>query len=530
MHFIWPIDSTLPITGNYGELRPNHFHAGIDFSTRGKENLPVLSIEEGYVSRIRCSAYGYGRCVYITHPNGIVSVYAHLNSYSFKIANVAKKYQYDVQSYEADFYPKPRTIYVRKNEIIGLSGNSGSSTGPHLHFELRDEWSEMPLNPLNYYQVNDKMPPSIEHIAFYDLSDTLIPNYMFSEKIKTNGKQPMKLENDHLVLNSSIIGLSYSGFDKCSNSGNPNNIYSARIYFDDSLVYFHQLKCIAFSESRYINEFSEKIGKQKFQKCFMPTLYPEEFYDYSFNKGRLFLSDTRFQKVRLVVADEAGNESTLEFFVKSNQKKGHQSTTKIKSDLYVNCNEDFYVQRDKIQLYIPAKTLYYSSPLILENTLESSGKLVVLPELNLRQPALLAFIAPEKYRNHLEKLLLKSSNSVYTPVVRNDSVLFAIKEFDWFHLSIDTIPPKIKVAQSKKSLKNSWQMDSFSFQISDNLSGIGKYNIWLNNAWVLGEYDYKQGLLTYYFDDDTPIGLLNFKVEVFDKCGNQSYLEYQLKK
>lgn len=528
LNFVWPIDSSLAITGNYGELRPNHFHAGIDFSTAGKINLPVVSIEEGYVSRIRVSASGYGKCIYITHPNGKVSLYAHLNAFSLKIANVAKKYQYDVQSFEVDFYPRPRSIYVRRNEIIGRSGNTGGSTGPHLHFELRDEQSEMPLNPLSYYNVNDVTPPYIEHIAFYDLSDTTSPKFMFSQRIKNNG-DTMILEDDHVLLANSIIGLSYSGFDKCSANGNPNNIYAARIYCDDSLIYFHQLRCIAFSESRYINEFCEKVGNDKYQKCFLPTLYPDEFYDYSLNKGRLVLSEKRFHKVRLVVNDEAGNVQSLVFFIKAKQKTGHKKNA-IKSEVLVNCNEDFSFSKNNVQIYIPAKTLYYSTPLILDNSIESSGKLVVLPEVNLRQPALVGFKVPPKYERNRTKLVLRGSSNNYMPINRNDSVFYAIKEFDWFHLAFDTIPPKIKVAHKKQAIQQAWQLDAFSFHISDNLSGISKYNVWLNNTWVLAEFDNKTDLLTYYFDEDTPMGILEFKVEVVDKLGNRAFLNYVLKK
>jgi hypothetical protein len=528
MNYSWPIDSTLTITGNYGELRPNHFHAGIDFSTAGKLNLPVVSIEEGYVSRIRVSAFGYGKCIYITHPNGKVSVYAHLNAFSLKIANVVKKYQYDVQSFEVDFYPKLQTIYVRKNEIIARSGNTGGSTGPHLHFELRDEQSEMPLNPLTYYSVNDNTPPYIEHIAFYDLSDTTAPKFMFSQRIKNTG-DTLILDEDHVILNNSIIGLSYSGFDKCTAKGNPNNIFSARIYCDDSLIYYHQLRCIAFTESRYINEFCEKVGNDKFQKCFLPTIYPDEFYDYNLNKGRLMLSENRFRKIKFVVNDEAGNQQTLVFYLKTKNKTSHQSNS-IKSNVMVNCNEDFSISKNNIQIHIPARTLYYSTPLILENTLETSGKLVILPVVNLRQPAQVGFKVPQKYVRNRQKLLLRGASNNYIAVNRNDSVFFFIKEFDWFYLTLDTIPPKIKVAQKKQELKNAWKMDSFSFHISDNLIGIAKYNLWLNNSWVLAEFDNKTDLLTYYFDEDTPMGILNFKLEVIDKLGNRAFLDYELRK
>ncbi len=527
-NYIWPIDSPFVITANYGELRPNHFHAGMDFSTSGKINLPIYCIEEGYVSRIRVSPYGYGKCVYITHPGGKVSVYAHLNAFSLKIANKAKENQYITQNFEIDFIPMPRTMYVRKNEIIGLSGNTGGSTGPHLHFEIRDGLLEIPLNPLGFYRLGDRTSPEIHAIGFYNLSDTSAPRFMNAHKIKRGKGDSLILENDHMVLDQSIVGLAFSGLDRCYPNGNPNNIYAARIYVDDSLVYVHQLNNISFSESRFINEFSEVAGKNKFQKCFLPTLYPEGFFGKCTNKGRLFLDDRVFHKVKLVVADESGNTAPLQFYLKAKKVNAYKPR-ESPGDWNVNCAEDFKRDKNGLQVYIPAKTLFYSTPLLVDNAIETEDKLSILPEVNLKQAVTIGFKVPDRFWENREKLLLKNS-TMALPLNRNDSVFYEIKEFGNHRLIIDTLPPKIKIEYSEHKLKEAWQMDAFSFRITDNVSGIGKYNLWLNNTWVLSEYDAKENLLTYYFDEETPMGLLQFKLEVIDKVGNRTFLEYTLKK
>lgn len=527
-NYIWPIDSPFVITANYGELRPNHFHAGIDFSTSGKINLPVYSIEEGYVSRIRVSPYGYGKCVYITHPGGKVSVYAHLNAFSLKIANKAKEHQYMTQNYEIDFMPRPRTMYVRKNEIIGLSGNTGGSTGPHLHFEIRDELLEIPLNPLGFYHLKDHTAPELHSIAFYNLSDTTAPGFMNMHRIKRGRGDSLILDNDHLILQQSIVGLAFSGADRCYPNGNSNNVFAARIYVDDSLVYVHQLNNISFADTRFINEFSERIGKNKFQKCFVPTLYAEGMFGKCINKGRIILDDSTFHKIKLVLSDESGNNAPLQFYLKAkkiNAYKDYETT----GDWNVKCMEDFKRERDGMMLQIPAKTFFYSCPLLVVNEFETEGKLSILPELNLRQAVTIAFKVPSRLWDQREKLLLKNS-SIALPLIRNDSVFYSIKEFGKYTLFIDTVPPKIKIDYSERKLKEAWQMDAFSFRITDDASGIGKYNLWLNNDWVLSEYDAKEDLLTYYFDEETPIGLLQFKLEVIDKVGNRTFLEYTLKK
>jgi hypothetical protein len=526
--FIWPIDSPFVITGNYGELRPNHFHAGIDFSTSGKINLPVYCIEEGYVSRIRVSPYGYGKCVYITHPNGQVSVYAHLNAFSLKVAKLAQKNQYARQSYEIDFMPKPRTEYVRRNEIIGLSGNSGGSTGPHLHFEIRDEQSEIPINPLSIFSIKDHSAPEITSIAFYNLSDTTSPKLITTRKLRNGSGDSLIMENDHLNLNYSTIGLAFSGLDRFYPNGNKNNVYAAKIYFNDRLIYQHQLNYIAFDESRFINEFTDNVGRNKYQKCFLPTIYPMGMYRKSVDKGRLFLNDSVFSKIKIIFNDEAGNKSPVQFYLKAKKISGY-ITPEDKTKGYVNCSEQFISSENGLQIVIPAKTLFYSKNISINSTIEENGRFSILPDLNLKQAVTLAFKVPEKYNGNGEKLLLKGS-SISLPTIRNDSVFFIIKNFGKYHLEMDTISPRIKIDYTEHKLKEAWQLDAFSFTIKDNESGIGSYNLWLNNDWVLSEYDAKLDLLTYYFDENTPMGILQFKLEVKDKVGNRTFLEYTLKK
>lgn len=528
LRYIWPVDSNLNVTGNYGELRPNHFHAGIDFSTAGAINLPVYSIEEGYISRIRISPYGYGKCVYITHPDGKVSVYAHLNAFSLKVANLAKEYQYATQSSEFDFMLKPRTAYVRRNEIIGRSGNTGSSTGPHLHFEIRDELSEVPLNPLNFYRLNDKQAPELNAIGFYTLADTSAPAFLFSKRVKAGSSNDLTLENDYITLPGSIIGLAFSGFDRCKINGSMNNIYSVKLFENDNLIYEHYLDSIGFHESRYINEFIDREGKNKFQKCFMPTVYPKGLYGKCVRKGRLLLNDTAYSKIKLVFMDESGNKSSLQFYLKAKQINGFKYH-KPEGDVFVNCAKDVRLKKNGISLFIPRNSLFYSQGFFVENSLATKGKLQIAPSVNLCGAVRIGFKVPAAFEPKRQQLILKG-NSLYFPTVRKDSVFFDVKEFGNFSLMMDTVPPEIKLIYSDRKIKDAWQMDAFSFFVRDKLSGIGKYNLWLNNSWVPVEYDVKTDLLTYYFDEETPMGILNFKLEVFDKSGNSSFLEYVLKK
>ncbi|MBK9283659.1 MAG: peptidoglycan DD-metalloendopeptidase family protein [Sphingobacteriaceae bacterium] len=525
--FNWPLDSPRTITGNYGELRPNHFHAGLDFSTGGRVNKAVFAAADGFVSRVKVSAGGYGNNLYITHPNGKVSVYAHLNSFYGELAAFVKKMQYKKESFEIDEYLSPEQFPVNKRKLIGLSGNSGSSTAPHLHFEIRDEKSEVPLNPLKYYLVQDNQHPVLERVAFYNLADTSSPKFLQSLKIKNIGNHQYQVIKDSVVLTQGILGLAFSGYDKSYVNGNHNNIYSAKVYFDNMLIHAHKLEEISFDDSRFVNEFSELAEKHKFQKCFVPTLYPPGIYERRPTKGRILLSDTNFHTLKLVVMDEFNNETSLTFTFKT-RKLNYYAKPSINSDVYVDCTEDLMISKKKLQIFIPAHTFYYSTGLIFENTLETSGKIIILPrESNLKSTCIIGFEVPNKYKKVKDKLLLNSGSYHIPPIVKRDSVFYSVKNLGSFLIEVDTVNPKIKTKIPLAKLKSLKTAKHLDFSISDNLSGIYKYRLTINNKWVLAEYDAKSHKLVYLFDEQTPRGKLIIHLEVEDRVGNKEVLKFE---
>ncbi len=189
------------------------------------------------------------------------------------------------------------------------------------------------------------------------------------------------------------------------------------------------------------------------------------------------------------------------------------------------------IAKNKLQIFIPANTFYYSTGLIFENTIETTGKLMVLPmTVNLRSTSIVGFEVPKKYLRNKTKLVLKNEGNVFPPINNRDSVFFSVKNFGGFLLDQDTVAPKIKTQLSAAQLKNTKSVNSISFMITDNLSGVYKYNLFIDNKWVLGEYDAKSDIITYNFDEDTPKGPLNFKLEASDRVGNSSVLEYTLKR
>lgn len=522
------MDTPLVITGNYGELRPNHFHAGIDFSTGGKIGFPVYAVADGYVSRIKISAVAYGKAVYITHSkDDKLTLYAHFNTYAGELATFVKKEQINKQAYEIEVYPGKRELKIKKGDLIGYSGNSGSSTGPHLHFEIRDQASEIPLNPFAFYKVDDRVKPTLSEFAFFNLTDTLAPTFVRSIKI-TNKKDSLIPERDSITTYNSKLGFAFVGLDRFVAKGNPNVIFSAKLYLDDQLIYSHTFDNIAFEEQRYVNEFTEVISRQKYQKCFLPTLYPP-IYKNCVNKGRVELRDTLYHKIKLVVNDESGNSNAIQVFIRT--KKINDFVTGKTEGSLVDCNRNSNVSVNGLSLYVPAKT-FYSSPLIkVDNALNKYGEFLIAPErTNFRNFISIGFKVPEKLLNQKQKLVLENNGSFSVPVLRNDSAIFQSKNFGSFKLRVDTVAPVIKTQLSSTAQKKIRNAKSFSFIIRDNMSGIASYKLFINETWVLAEYDAKNNLLTYFVDAETPSGDLNFRVVMEDRVGNRSAFNYLWKR
>ncbi|HQQ93092.1 MAG TPA: M23 family metallopeptidase [Bacteroidia bacterium] len=522
--FIWPLDSPRVITGNFGEIRPNHFHTGLDFSTNGKENLQVYAIEEGYVSRIKISSTGYGKVLYITHHNGKTSVYAHLNEFSLKINRELREEQNAKLSYEVDFYLRPYHVFVNRNEIIGLSGNTGASTGPHLHFELRDEKTEMPLNPLTVYHFPDHTAPVLEQIAFYNLEDTLNP-----QLLQVLPASRLNQSADTFELSSPVLALAFNAYDQCVESGNHNNVYAMRLNLDTSPYFEQHLDKIDFRDNRYANEYAEYHQRAKLQKCFLPEYYPAYLYGSCRNKGRLLFQDNKAHKLDISMSDESGNSTALRFYIRSS-RPGSYKPLSISADSLVNCLRDTVIHQAGLTLYLPAYSFFHSFLPRFENKIESSGILRIEPSaLNLRNAVQLAIPIPASQRKVAEHLVLRSSGQVYCPQQRNDSLLFPIRNFGSFTLLTDRQAPSAKTSPVRRGriLHNG---TTLRFRIEDDLSGIANYRLFINDAWVPAEFDLKSNNLTYTFDESSPTGTLRIRLELSDRANNSSAYDYIMKR
>src|ERR1043165_6921117 len=271
-----PVDTAISLAGNFGEIRPNHFHAGFDIRTNGREGMPVYAVADGYVSRIKISAYGYGKALYISHPNGYTTVYGHLRELDSDIGLFLKKLQYAKQAFEVDTLLSPGVLPVKKGELIALSGNTGGSQEPHLHFEVRDSKTEMPINPYLFgYRIADTVKPRITQLAVYPMDgQSTVNGKHLSKKIAPvykKGKYTF-LKGDTITV-SGNIGFGIECYDTENRAASRNAVYSIELQSGGKRVFYYEMKQFSFENSRYVNAHIDYASKQKhdtkIKKCFL---------------------------------------------------------------------------------------------------------------------------------------------------------------------------------------------------------------------------------------------------------------------
>lgn len=309
------------LSGNMGELRSSHFHAGLDIKTEGKQGLEVLSAAEGYVSRIRVGTGGYGNCIYIQHPNGTSTVYAHLRNFNDVLAQYTLEEQYKRKSFSVNLFPKRGELTVKKGEIIGYSGNSGSSTGPHLHFEIRTPDQKV-LDPLRigFNQVKDNIPPALERIAVKTMDINARVNDQFGRfefGLKHNNGEA--LDTDTILVNGKI-GLELYAYDQLNGASNRNGVPIIDMFVNDRLYFSQNIDSIDFSLQKNIlihtNYQAARETRRRFNKLYIDDGNPLNFYVERQNKGFLNIKPGEIKHIRIEAEDAYGNHSTTQFVLK----------------------------------------------------------------------------------------------------------------------------------------------------------------------------------------------------------------------
>ena len=533
-YFRSPMDLPVHPSGTFGELRSNHFHAGLDFRTKQKTGFPVFAAADGYISRIKVSTYGYGTVLYIDHPNGYTTVYGHLLKYAPALDAYVRKRQYEKQTFEIELFPKLGEIPVKKGEMIALSGNSGGSGGPHLHFEYRDTKTEMIINPLLFglgKKMKDTKAPTVYGLMVYPLSDDAVVNESKQPMLLSVKQQPDGTYLADKVYARGKIGFAVNATDKSTGSYGNNGIYKVQTYFNGTPYYGFEFNTFAFDESRYVNNFIDYpkyyATGQRFQKLFTRTPYPLSLLKGNSGNGQFNIVRDTIKNFRIEVSDYHGNKSIINGSIEYSEKPASVLQQKKITPYFVKVANDNAYTQDDVSVFIPANAFY--EDFFMEFRVKDSLLYLHNPTVPVHTSVTISWDVKHLAKDVLQKTFIATVGDkrlTYNDSKMEDGKLTAkVRSLGTFKLAQDYNPPKIYSPDFKEG-ETLNQRDTISLKISDDLAGIATYDAWLNGKWVLLHYDYKTRLVTHHFSDGVvEEGRNNLKVVVTDNVGNSATFE-----
>ena len=536
--FILPLTNPPVVSGNFGEPRNRHFHTGVDFSTYS-EGHDVVAIADGFVSRINISPWGYGNAIYIDHPNGYTSVYAHLSKYNPEIQKFVNKIQYERSSFSIDTLLPSDLFKVKKGEVIAYTGNTGQSEGPHLHFEIRETSTEMPINPITtIYSFKDTRSPELSYLVLYPLNENSFIN-------GSNQKQKFKLkkEKDAYYITEKelpqvvgMIGVGIAYVDRMDGTTNRYGAESVKLFEDDQLIYHSSIQKLDFSKQRAKNSMFDYQyyleESMHVQKLFIEKGNDLSVYEYSVNNGVLYISPENKKEIKIFVQDYNSNISQLVFKLEGDKKEYPEVSNEGK--LFLNADDDMVWIDEEFRLEFDSASLFHDYYLNIEKKTKSKYSYVYkIGEdfIMLKKDFRVQFFLNEDLLKIKDKLFICRINDGkfrYIESKVNQNFISAESSyFGEFYLWIDTTAPKITPVNISEGRDLS-KASQISVEIEDDFSGIRNYNMYINDIWVLGQYDPRKKILTYYFDDKFPYSdEYIFKVVVEDNLNNISTYKAQ---
>ena len=531
-YFSNPIEIPLILAGSFGELRSNHFHSGLDIKTQQREGIPIYAPADGYVSRIKISHYGYGKALYIKHPNGYSTVYAHLKKYGDSIQNIVKEKQYKKEKYEIEMFPEAKEIPIKKGDLIGYTGNSGSSGGPHLHFEIRDANSR-PMNPLLFgIEIPDTKKPIINSVFAYPLSKDAQIN---------QSQNPIKLrlilQKDGSYKTEKITALGKIGFgvsthDQQNGASNKNGVYKIKSFCNGVEKFEVSFEKFSFAETRYLNRYIDyayfKNNRSRVQKLFREPNNPLSIIKNEDEQGCIVIENDLTSTYTIEVSDFKGNIIKIQIPINGKKQEILKPRDSIKTNDFIYANEGTSITKGKFSVYIPANSLYENTYLDIKaqgDTLKLHKDVIPLHKNITISTDISNYKGEDIDRLYIGRLNYKG-DPYYNFTTRKGNKLSAkTKIFGSFVLVADTTVPMIKPInfQNKKWVSKN---KTLQIKITDDLSGISSYRATINGKFILMEYNYKKNVLTYDFDDEIiSDSENNLKLIVIDNVGNNATFE-----
>lgn len=535
--FRYPLNIPQKLNANFGEMRPNHFHMGLDLYTNSRENLPVLAAADGYIAKVKIEAGGFGNAVYINHPNGLTTLYAHLNDFMPELAAYVKEQQYKAESWKIELDIPAKKFPVKKGQFIAYSGNTGGSQGPHLHFEVRETATDKCLNPQLFdFGVPDHTAPDIHKIAIYDASKSIYEQMprIFPVKKLSAGKYVLA---GVIKVSTDKILVAVQATDRNDLSSNANGFYEATLYKNSEPVSGFVLNRISYDETRLENahiDYRIKFnGGSYLQLLNQLPGNPSDIYKDLPGKYFVAINDYEEKKCRLEIKDADGNISELDFTVQSDNLSPvviSRSANRILPNI-VNVKEG-----PGWQLYFPENCFYDEFDLKV-NEVASAAPNAFSSVFNFSTPAIPvqdtfyvrikpSKTVPDELKDKLIiQKMVKQKKEVQKAVWVRDYLQGAFREFGTYSLLADEVPPQI-LAYGLKNGGRVTGMRKIVIAVKDNYEKIKNFRAQLDGKWLM--FAQRGNTFTYYMDERFTTGRHQLKISVQDEAGNSSVSLFEL--
>lgn len=530
---MYPLLIKPKLNASFGEMRPNHFHMGLDLSTEAKENLPVQAPADGYIARIKIESGGFGRAIYINHPNGTTTVYAHMNRFLPAVETYLEKKQYEQESWKIDLSVPAGLFRVKRGQLIGYSGNTGSSEGPHLHFELRDTKTEHCLNPLtNGISVEDHVSPEPKQLAFYDYDKSIYEQVPMLIALIKKGDSYVPASPIDLPFEKVAVGIVAS--DRSDGSYNPNGIYRALLKQGEQKLAGFTLENISYDFTRNINGHIDYVHRYKggnyIQLLHRPKFFQEDIY--AGFAGKSFLLNTNnIERYEIHIADAHQNTSVIAFSIR---KSGSQ-VKKIWSGQPIVYSQKNTYQVDGIKFDFSPDAFYDGFHMqvltIASNDFEEKSKSYqVQPDYIPVNSSFRVSIQSSQSNLDTSKLLIRKTikHKIEIKKAVYDGFGFSamFRELGAFQLIEDRESPLVQFNLQKGALVKSGTL--ISIAVSDNNKSIKSFEARCNGKWLM--FKPTGTRYQYQVDDHLPIGEHLLTAVVVDEAGNKTVAQLPFKR
>lgn len=545
-YFMSPVSGAIRLTGTFGELRPDHFHSGLDYkSATGRVGQPVFAAADGFVDRIRVQASGYGNVLYIKHPNGYTTLYGHLDAFGSEVAAYVKEQQYKHERFEVDLKPDDGRFRVKKGQEIGKMGNSGSSSGPHLHFEVRYSVSGKALNPERFVPVPDKTAPDIRDMKVYFLDEQRQVLGSKAFPLQKDKKGNIGIQGDTIRIGAWRVGFGVKAYDAMTGFKNDNGISALTLNVDDERAFSYKMDELEFDETRYMNAHIDYPAMKRhgawFHRLFLLPGNRLGNYEHNTSKGAVALFQDKPVKVNVVVADAQGNSAQLTFYV-LRDPDAMESFVEVPYNYQFSQEKENLIERDGFGLAMDAGTLYEDLKMSYETSEDNSNGVfsAVHHVHDTRTPIHKSYkvsLLPRDFPSELREKAVVAHCGYGRPENcggkwEGDRLVTRVRHFGDFCVMADTEPPTISPVVFAEDMR---KKNSLAFGIRDNFGVDGtaeglKYRGEIDGQWVLFEYDKKRNRITHVFDERTVPGTHRLVLRVEDDRGNVSIFERDFRK